>query len=100
METFSLEDDECPELFITQSGSNNVTGEEFGSISGDILGDGTDVSSPCVSIMQSQYSDISDDDDLVFPLSQKKMYFRRQEQFHSKVSTLLSTLRIIVFINK
>ena len=71
METFSLEDDECHELFITQSGSNKENGDEFGSISA-ILGDGSDFSLPCVSIMQSQYSDISDDDDLVFPLSQKR----------------------------
>ena len=71
MDTFSLEDDDCPELFITQSASNVNVNDSINQNNSSILGDPSDFSSPCVSILSSQYSDISDDEDIVFPLSQK-----------------------------
>ena len=71
MEIFSLEDDDCPELFITQSGSSESANQsEIGNKSG-ILGEPSDFSSPCVSILGAKYSDISDDEDVFFPQSQK-----------------------------
>ena len=61
MELFSLEDDDANDLFITQSSilDNNS------SQNGGILGEPTDFSSPCASIVSgtsAKYSDISDDD--------------------------------------
>ena len=71
MDIFSLEDDDCPELFITQSGSTDDANDSISRNKCSILGDSSDFSSPSVSILNSRYSDISDDEDLVFPLSQK-----------------------------
>ena len=73
MELFSLEEDECPELFITQNSSENMN--QSGNKS--VIGDEMDFQSPCVSLVnvsqriQNQYSDISDDDFDPFPSSQK-----------------------------
>ena len=66
MEVFSLEEDECPDLFLTQSSVNVQDNNRNNSI----LGDGMDFQSPCVSLipaarfdgMASHYEDISDDD--------------------------------------
>ena len=71
MEVFSLEDDECSQLFITQTSKENDEGK-LGN-SGIIL-DPMDFSSPCVSVVNKelmQYSDISDDDFDMIPCSQK-----------------------------
>ena len=65
MELYSLEDDDCHELFITQSDSKK---DESGSKS--ILMDENDFQSPCVSLVSNSkanalgcdYEDISDDD--------------------------------------
>ena len=66
MEVFSLEDDDCSQMFITQSSPKRqrISNEEVGNFS--ILGDEMDFSSPCVSVLSGtnnpHYSDISDDD--------------------------------------
>ena len=61
MDLFSLEDDDGNDLFITQS-SNSSNGNNSNSV----IGDGSDFSSPCVSLVSKnaapQYEDISDDD--------------------------------------
>ena len=74
---FSLEDDDCSQLFITQSSnnSNKVIGREDSDeesvFGGSFLGiKGTDFASPNVSVlgMPSCYSDISDpEEDFVLP---------------------------------
>ena len=65
MNVCSLEDDDYEGLFITQS--DNSSSGSSNNLS--ILGDGTDISSPCVSLIppkqkadECHYSDISDDD--------------------------------------
>ena len=66
---FSLEEDECSSMFLTQS--SNMDKEKTGY--GAILGDPMDFTSPCSSLITSrntQYSDISDDDFDNFPLTQ------------------------------
>ena len=75
MEVFSLEDDECLELFITQSsfqsGDNNNSSKSNG-----IISDEMDFQSPCFSLVNGgnsavpHYSDISDDDFVDLPSSQ------------------------------
>ena len=75
MEVFSLEEDDCPELFITQSSSDS-NGIENNSI----LVDENDFQSPCVSLVSppkqnalgGNYEDISDDD-FDIPSSQLQM---------------------------
>ena len=75
MDVFSLEEDDCSQLFITQSLPKS--GENRGLIS-DILGNGSDFTSPCVSLVNRrsihdpQYSNISDDDFVDIPSSQQQ----------------------------
>ena len=72
MDVFSLEEDDCEGLFITQSGSNNP-GNSYGSA---LVSDIRDFSSPCASLVNQVrgenvvYSDISDEDDFQLPSSQ------------------------------
>ena len=69
---FSLEDEDCEDLFITPEPSTPklVTGDV------SILDDGYDFSSPCVSLTAGNidqgpiYEDISDDEDFNIPSSQ------------------------------
>ena len=64
MDVFSLEEDECSQMFITQNSPKQVQNDGNNSI----LGDGLDFSSPLASIVkqvprnEAQYSDISDND--------------------------------------
>ena len=72
MEVFSLEDDDCEGMFITQEPS------KLQEIDGDksVLGDGLDFSSPCVSLTSQSslgaavYEDISDNDAFDIPCSE------------------------------
>ena len=66
MELFSLKD-HGNELFITQE-SKNDRGVGIDSI----LGDGLDFASPCMSLLDSKYSDISEDEFRI-PSSQKRI---------------------------
>ena len=72
MSVFSLEEDDCESLFITQSSMNSGNSQN----NDGILGDPMDFSSPCASVIsresatQGKYSDISDDD-FEIPCSQK-----------------------------
>ena len=66
MESFSLEDD-GNDLFIRQEAGVNNQNQV-----GSVLGDNTDLLLPCFSLMNSKYSDISDND-FDIPLSQKSM---------------------------
>ena len=74
MDTFSLEDDDAKELFITQTPSKEKDGSELIGL----LGDPMDFSMPCRSIVGERvnvnvaYFDISDDDFFEIPYSQKK----------------------------
>ena len=76
MEVCSLEDDDYNGLFITQS--DPVRSSNDASVK--ILPDGSDFSSPCVSLMlhttasQSQYEDISDNEIFDIPSSQANRY--------------------------
>ena len=72
MEVFSLEEDDCPELFITQSGSSDQNNGSINEYNDSILGDGLDFKSPCASLVRPVYSDISEDEDFTMPLSQKR----------------------------
>ena len=60
MATFSLEEDEAPELFITQEARNSS--QDFV----ELLGDPLDFQSPCKSLIGQEhgakYLDISDDE--------------------------------------
>ena len=59
MENLSLEDDEVGWVFVTQQDPSG------NSVSNGVLGDPSDFTSPCASILsasQQDYSDISDDD--------------------------------------
>ena len=64
MEVFSLEEDDCNELFITQScsGDNNSVNSSVNDGFSGVLGDPMDFASPCSSLVNAHYSDISDDD--------------------------------------
>ena len=73
MDTFSLEDNDANELFITQTPSNNNDGVKLiGS-----LADPMDFSSPCQSLLPASasksvdFSDISDEEIFDIPCSQK-----------------------------
>ena len=74
MDTFSLENDDAKELFITQTPSKEKDGSELIGL----LGDPMDFSTPCRSIVGERvninvdYSNISDDDFFEIPWSQKK----------------------------
>ena len=65
MDVYSLEKDDCNDLFITQSSGDNKINSSL-----SVIGDGSDFSSPCVSLVKSstgvcnvpQYEDISDED--------------------------------------
>ena len=75
MDVFSLEDDDCNDLFITQSSNSDESAEKV-SNNVQILGKDTDFSSPLCSIVsgskpaEAQYSDISDEEDFQIPSSQ------------------------------
>ena len=72
MENFSLEDDDCRELFITQSSGCDNSGVNLVGL----LDNPSDFHSPCKSLITGnvmQYSDISDEDDFAIPCSQKKL---------------------------
>ena len=69
MEVYSLEEDDCSQLFITQASPKRLE-------NGIVLGDPLDFASPCVSLVSkvdggmNVYSDISDDDMDAIPCSQ------------------------------
>ena len=69
MEVYSLEEDDCSQLFITQTSPKRTE-------NGLVLGDPMDFVSPCVSLVSkvdgamNVYSDISDDDMETVPCSQ------------------------------
>ena len=73
MDTFSLEDDDANELFITQTPSKNNNGVE---LIGN-LADPMDFSTPCQSLIPAgvpkrmEFSDISDDEIFDIPCSQR-----------------------------
>ena len=74
MNVFSLEDDDCPELFITQTPSTNGGGANLLGL----LDNPMDFQSPCASILDRKenvtdpkYSDISDDEMFHIPSSQR-----------------------------
>ena len=81
METFSLEDEDYGDLFITQSTNDDIDKES--ECESGILGDPLNFVSPCASVVNTvnvntnAYSDISDDDDFQFPLSQVRNEARR-----------------------
>ena len=75
MDLFSLEDEDCSELFITQEPKENLVGlmnenvENMEVNDDSFLGlEKTNFSSPCVSLVSkdSIYSDISDAEDTSF----------------------------------
>ena len=67
MDVFSLEEDDGNELFLTQSSnSDKQVNPNFG-----ILGDSSDFSSPCVSLVRPVYEDISEDE-FEFPSTQQR----------------------------
>ena len=68
MEVFSLEEDEGNDLFITQESQNDSA-----TSVGSILGDGLNFSTPCFSLLDSKYSDISEDE-FEIPCSQKRSF--------------------------
>ena len=75
MQLFSLEDDDANELFITQTPSVEKSRINLA----ELIGDGTDFVSPCVSLVDRKenkvaaYSDISDDEMFDIPCSQSKV---------------------------
>ena len=75
MDTFSLEDEDCDELFITQSSSNGGDNSDTTEImkSSPVLSDGNSFSEPLVSVLDTKYSDISDED-FNIPSSQKQLH--------------------------
>ena len=75
MELFSLEDDEGSDLFITQSSPkrNNNVSQNDGL---KLLPDGMDFQSPCSSILNAHYSDISDDD---FDMHSSQIKFQEKQ---------------------
>ena len=69
MDMYSLEDDDCSELFITQSTNDSIMDEmklsQRLSVSNIFGSDGMDFQSPCTSLVNRDkpiYKDISDDD--------------------------------------
>ena len=68
MEVFSLEDDDGNDLFITQESQMDKNNRK--SEGSSILGDPLDFQSPCASLINTHYSDISDDDLMEIPCSQ------------------------------
>ena len=71
MDSFSLEDEDMGDLFLTQNSSNlDKEEEKEDNENEEFLGlSAMDFSSPCVSLIpqvekSSHYSDISDDDDM------------------------------------
>ena len=79
MDLFSLEEDECNEMFITQSSKDNCVRND-GNLS-PILGDGFDFGAPLVSLChqvngnnsEPVYEDISDDDFMPQSLQRKQV---------------------------
>ena len=75
MDLFSLEDDDVRELFITQTPSVQKVGSDLVGL----IGDESDFSLPCVSLVNqvknnsAHYSDISDDEIFNIPCSQKQI---------------------------
>ena len=71
MDVFSLEEDDCSQMFITQSSPKRAGNET-------VLGDPLDFASPCVSLVGAehaqgaQYSDISDEEFVQIPCSQPR----------------------------
>ena len=69
MDVFSLEEDDCSELFITQSDKSDM------DVMGPVLGDPHNFSSPLVTLTpgehdtKPQYSDISEDEFDLFPFT-------------------------------
>ena len=79
MDVFSLEDEDCNELFITQSSKNESDGRRESIILGDPMDFGRPLGSIVTSVLTPasesnlpQYEDISDDD-FDIPLSQNKI---------------------------
>ena len=81
MELFSLEEDDGAQLFITQESNMEVDK----GIPSPILGNPNDFKSPLVSIvpkpmcsvMDSKYSDISDENDFEIPASEENCWDNR-----------------------
>ena len=97
MELCSLEEDNCPELFITQS-------DEEVKVGSPILGEGTDFASCLVSLMPKKkfdvggdhYEDISVGDDFDIPSSQVDNGRSVKIVLYASVQFVL--LRILVII--
>ena len=66
MDVFSLEDDDANELFLTQSSNSDYQMKP----NFEILGNPRDFKSPCASLLQSHYEDITEDE-FQFPLTQQ-----------------------------
>ena len=73
MDIFSLEEDDCDNLFITRSSNSNGNSQnlDVGVTNSPVLGDTTDFQRPCFSLLDSKYSDISEDE-FDIPCSQKR----------------------------
>ena len=74
MEIFSLEDDECGDLFITQKSNDNDTISDLSGIADDSVNiaspRGVIANGSSGNLLGGQYSDISDDDAFDIPSSQ------------------------------
>ena len=79
MEVYSLEDEDCNDLFITQQSPSDKSDKISGEMSANkVLNDPMDFQSPCVSLVGNSqiYSDISDDEFVDIPLSQNARNYR------------------------
>ena len=75
MDNFSLEKDDCDNLFITQSSNSNGNSQnsDVGVTNSPVLGHTTDFQRPCFSLLDSKYSDISEDQ-FDIPCAQKRSF--------------------------
>ena len=73
MDVFSLEEDDGDEIFITQSSQQSSQVDEVENVNSPILGDASDLRKSLVSLLDSKYSDIFDDD-FEIPCSQKRSH--------------------------
>ena len=75
MDVFSLEEDDGDEIFITQSSQQSSQVDEVENVvkNSPILGDASDLRKSLVSLLDSKYSDICDDD-FEIPCSQKRSH--------------------------
>ena len=102
MDVFSLEDDDCNDLFITQSSNEDINDCNVGC-NLQILGKEDDFSAPLSSIVSGStgnptvYSDISDDNDFQIPSSQATEAIDRCVNYYFSYLDLMIFMKIIVF---